>query len=168
MPQSLSWVQPAQLPAPSHARFPVGPHAVPLGAGGCEGTPLVQMSCVQGLESLGTSLLSATIFVPPCPSHTTCWQSPAVWWLVGNPTGSLLIPHVPLVHTRCAQSVSVPGQSVATLHSVPPIPEAVPVCDPVADCCPALFPKVLLEHPACIETKLPASPATASQRFEWA
>ena len=54
-------------------------HAVPGVALMCEGTPSVQMSWVHELESLGTSVLSAT--KPQVPeSQTAFWQSPAGPW----------------------------------------------------------------------------------------
>src|SRR5262249_28945335 len=48
----------------------VPPHFTP-GVMGFEGTPAVQTSLVQGLPSTSGLLLSATMCVPPAPSHTT-------------------------------------------------------------------------------------------------
>ena len=103
-----------QLPAPSHESCRVGPHAVPLGVGGWDGTPSLQTLFVQGVASMGRSASLMSMLVAPCPSQILLWQSPGIWSPTGKPSGLKLRPQVLSLQVRCAQSVSVPGQSVAT------------------------------------------------------
>ena len=46
------------------------PQAEPLDVLACEGTPAVQTSLVQALLSLGRSVSSLCVVVPPTPSQT--------------------------------------------------------------------------------------------------
>jgi hypothetical protein len=71
--QSAAVLHPTQAPCP--LQTPVA-QAVPATELTCDGTPPVQMSWVQGFESLGTSLSSA--MNPQVPeAQTAFWQSPA-------------------------------------------------------------------------------------------
>jgi hypothetical protein len=83
-----------------------------------------QPSTVQGLPSSGTSVSSGAGVVPPLPSHTSCWQSPAVCVARTVPCGAATTPHTPAVQVRCAHAVSVPGQSAASTQAPgePPVP----------------------------------------------
>ena len=68
-------------PFPSHSTRRQSPGSwtgkgVPSATGGCSGTSPVHTSSVHAFLSSGRSFPSATVFVPPCPSHTTALQSP--------------------------------------------------------------------------------------------
>jgi hypothetical protein len=72
-----------------------------FGAGSCTGMLPLQLSVVHEFASLvGTSALSATIAVPPFPSHVTFWQSFAVCMFAGaSPAGAPFVVHFPVAHT---------------------------------------------------------------------
>src|SRR5262245_40727873 len=68
---------PPHIPIP--LQVPFTPHAVPCGAGGFEGSPLVHMSRVHSRPSMGRSVLSSCGgSALPIPLQTTIWQSPSV------------------------------------------------------------------------------------------
>src|SRR4051812_8766899 len=78
--------------------------------------------------------------VPPLPSHTNCWQSPAICAgaaVVAVPAGVLTIVHLPATQPRCWQSSSTPGHllTVASVHST----QAGLVGSPLHTCPPAVL-----------------------------
>ena len=73
--QSSTVTHPMQLPAPSQVVLP--PQPVPTAANGWLGTPLVQISLVQGIPSSTEFVSSMDCMGPPCPSQVTFMQSPA-------------------------------------------------------------------------------------------
>jgi hypothetical protein len=86
-------VQPVHIPE-THASVPPVPHGVPSVTGWCDVFPLVlHVSVVQALPSSAKSEASKTVVVPPLPSHTTFWQSPAVCMLVGVMAAVYAAPH---------------------------------------------------------------------------
>jgi hypothetical protein len=59
---------------------------------------------------------SATDMVPPLPSHSIVWQSPAFcggFVVVGVPAAVFAVAQVPLAQVGCSQSVVVPGHSLS-------------------------------------------------------
>src|SRR5262249_15999012 len=114
--QSCACKHSTQLPAPSQ-NCPPDVQAVPAVTGGWLGVPLEQRSFVHSLPSTGGSAASLIRPTPPIPSQACGWESPAVWAAVGVPSATKAIPHVPSTHVRDWQSVSVPGQSFAVMHS---------------------------------------------------
>jgi hypothetical protein len=106
---------------------------VSSGFAGCVGVPLVQTSLVQALpSSVGVSVSSVTVVVPPNPSHCSLRQFPATT-SAAVPACAFEKPQVyAFPQTRMWQIESVPGQSVAAtqmthagadelpLQSVPP------------------------------------------------
>ncbi len=80
--------------------------------------PAAQRSCVHWLPSMKTSVSSTAGVMPPLPSQTLWWQSPAVWAAIAVPAGvgtTLQIPSA--LHARVWHSVSgPPGQSLAELQ----------------------------------------------------
>src|SRR5689334_1882411 len=72
----------------AHPHWPVAlqalftPQFVLAGSKGFEGVPPEQTSFVHRFPSTGTSVSSTLILVPPLPSQTTVWQSPA-WGCIG-------------------------------------------------------------------------------------
>src|SRR5262249_49674061 len=91
-------VQPVHCP-PRHAR--PTPHADPSGNGTCRGVRVVHVPGWQPPAwTGGVSVLSATIMVPPLPSHSIFWQSPGICdgaIVVGVPDGGFVVTHVPFV-----------------------------------------------------------------------
>src|SRR5262249_12683286 len=77
---------------------------VPPARGVWDATPPEQLSVVQGLLSLGTSVSSFPAMTPPEPSQVFFLQSPAVCMLVGVPAAANVKPHIPEVQVRVLQS----------------------------------------------------------------
>ena len=111
VPQSAATLQPTQVPWPLQIKL--APQAVPLARFGFVGTPAVQTSVVQALPSTGRSRSSLTMSELPV-MQTVFLQSPGVSPDTAIPSAMLAVPQTPLVQVRWRQSVSVPGQAVAS------------------------------------------------------
>jgi hypothetical protein len=132
-PQVCGSVQSALLMQP---HWPCGLHTKPpveVGVGHVmpalmvvDGTPPVQWPVWQSLGNVGRSASSATIMVPPLPSHTIFWQSPAIcagFVVVAVPAAVFVVVQLPLAHVGCWQSLMRPGHSLSLSHwSQWPIP----------------------------------------------
>jgi hypothetical protein len=114
-----------QPPPPLQTLPPSEEQGVPAGADGCSGMPAVQAPVTQSLDGGGALLSSATVFVPPRPSHTTLWQLPAVCIEMGVPAFAYAVPQVPLVQVGCSQSVIAPGHWLASVHGPVPLLDVV-------------------------------------------
>jgi hypothetical protein len=121
------------VPAPSQIVPPFWLQAVPAAFAGLLGTPSAQRSSVHSLPSSGKSVSSATLVVPPDPSHTASWQSPAVCAASGAPDWVKAMPQTPFAQVRIWHSVSLPGQSPAAQQpgQEPPQPSLAPPHLPV-------------------------------------
>ena len=85
----------------------------------CLGMPFVQVPVVHR-PFAGVSVSSFALIVPPIPSHSTSWQSPAVcggFTVVGVPAAVKVVPHLPAVQDGCWQSLIGPLHSESSLHS---------------------------------------------------
>src|SRR5690242_19320231 len=76
-----------QTPFPSQTFPPPSLQTESIGRFTCCGTPPEQTSLVHPFPSLGTSVSSISIFVPPAPSQTFRLQSPGACVDVGVPGG---------------------------------------------------------------------------------
>ncbi len=114
--QSVAVTHDTHAPAPSHIEPPFSAQTSPAASGSCEGTPATHRSSVHASSSSGRSVSSARLAVPPSPSHTTSWQSPAVCSGTAVPSGVKATPHTPAVQVLIEHAVSSPGQSEACTH----------------------------------------------------
>lgn len=63
---------PTHMPALSQDVPPFCVHGVPCARGGLDGVPLVQTSSVHSKPSIGKSVFSGALTIPPDPSHWPC------------------------------------------------------------------------------------------------
>jgi hypothetical protein len=133
LPQSGTQGGVVHVPAPSQIVPPFWLQAVPAAFAGLLGTPPAQTSSVHSLPSSGKSVSSATLVVPPDPSQTAVWQSPAVCATSGAPAWVKSMPQTPFAQVRTWHSVSLPGQSLAEQQpgQEPPQPSLAPPHLPV-------------------------------------
>jgi hypothetical protein len=114
--QSLDVTHSTHAPFPSQS-LPV-PHAEPTRDGRFSGAPAAHRSSVHGLPSSKTSATSSMTRRPPCPSHTTCRQSPATWWVAGVLSSTEAVVQDPPEQSATEQSSELAGQSAAVEHWV--------------------------------------------------
>src|SRR5262249_54629251 len=125
--QSVAWMHCTQVPVPLQ-RLPLFMLQVALAAaGGFDGIPPVQTSCVHWLPSDGVSLSSLTVVGWPWPSHWISLQSPPMCAAVGGavPAAVLVTPQVPLVQVWAWQKVSVPQFPALTQPTHAPLPSHI-------------------------------------------
>jgi hypothetical protein len=68
------------------------------------------------LPSTGKSALLVTVTIEPVPLHWLTLQSPAVCVAVDVPADVYEKPHTPALQDRAWHSLSIPGQSLATMQ----------------------------------------------------
>ena len=105
-------VHSTHTPLPSHTRPPFCAQGDASGWFGCTTTPPAQVSSVHSLpSSAGKSVSRATGAGTPLPSHSSSWQSPAIWLASGSavPASVFATPHCPPAeHVRAWQKVLAP------------------------------------------------------------
>src|SRR5438128_11003091 len=104
------------VPPPSQVRPPFCAQLVPCGRFVENGMPMKHMGVAQSLVMAGMSVSSLTSWALPLPSQTFFRQLPDICEVVVAPSGLKSSPQVPL-QVRVWQSVSLPGHSLALMHS---------------------------------------------------
>jgi len=101
-------------------------------------------------EGPGRSVASSTEILPPLPSQTIFWQSPALWPAVTCVMSSFCVPHAPLVQVAAMHSLPVAGPSVGALQATQ-VPVALQTEPPLSV---QVVPGVALPVPQVLEVQV--------------
>ena len=117
-PHCVLSVHPTHAPVLSQYSDPPAPHVEFVAFGVNVGVPLLHVSSVHSLPSLGRSVSSFCVVVAPLPSQIAALQSPAVCVATCVPCATGAVPHFSLSHVRVTHSLPGSGQSASTVSAV--------------------------------------------------